>query len=116
MKSAEQPPISPRRAWLRALEMTAPIAGNPRRVLPAVIEELGERFGAAPALLSDRECLSHRALADRSRRYARWALDQGVGKGDAVGLLMPNTPDYVAIWLGITSVGGVVALLNTNLV
>src|SRR5262245_6061158 len=28
---------------------------------------------------------------------------------------MPNRPEYMAIWLGITSVGGVVALLNTNL-
>jgi len=32
-----------------------------------------------------------------------------------VGLLMPNRPEYLAIWLGITRVGGVVALLNTNL-
>jgi fatty-acyl-CoA synthase len=29
---------------------------------------------------------------------------------------MPNCPEYVAIWLGITRVGGVVSLLNTNLV
>ena len=28
---------------------------------------------------------------------------------------MPNRPEYLAIWLGITRVGGVVALLNTNL-
>ena len=28
---------------------------------------------------------------------------------------MPNRPEYMAIWLGITRVGGVVALLNTNL-
>src|SRR5207253_1813795 len=30
-------------------------------------------------------------------------------------LLMLNRPEYLAIWLGITRVGGVVALLNTNL-
>ena len=28
---------------------------------------------------------------------------------------MPNCPDYLAFWLGVTRVGGVVALLNTNL-
>jgi fatty-acyl-CoA synthase len=28
---------------------------------------------------------------------------------------MPNRPEYMAIWLGITAIGGVVALLNTNL-
>jgi fatty-acyl-CoA synthase len=29
--------------------------------------------------------------------------------------MMPNRPDYLAAWLGITRVGGVVALINTNL-
>ena len=103
------------KAWTRALELTAPIAGHPHRIFPAVIEELADRFGDAPALLSDRECLTYQALAERSNRYTRWALAQGLAKGDAVGLFMPNRPDYMAIWLGITRVGGVVALLNTNL-
>ena len=28
---------------------------------------------------------------------------------------MPNCPEYMAIWLGITRVRGIVSLLNTNL-
>jgi fatty-acyl-CoA synthase len=103
------------RAWSRALELTAPIVRSPERILPTVIVELAETFGDAPALLSNRECLSYRALADRSAQYARWAIEQRLAKGEAVGLLMPNRPEYMAIWLGITRVGGVVALLNTNL-
>src|SRR5213593_661206 len=103
------------KAWLRALELTAPIANNPRRIFSTVIDKLAEKFGEAPALLSDRERLTYRALAERSNRYARWALDQGLAKGDAVCLFMPNRPEYMAIWLGITRVGGVVSLLNTNL-
>src|SRR5437867_6484621 len=106
---------SPTKAWSRALELTAPIANSPHRTFPTVIEELAEAFGEAPALLSDRECLTYRALAERSNRYARWALDQGLATGDAVCLFMPNRPEYMAIWIGVTSVGGVVALLNTNL-
>ncbi len=73
-------------------------------------------MGDTPALLSDRECMTYRALAERSNQYARWALEQGLAKGDVVCLLMTNRPEYFAIWLGITSVGGVVSLLNTNLV
>ncbi len=103
------------RAWLRALELTAPIPRQRERVLPAVVDELGRDMGDKPALLSDRECFTYLELARRARRYARWALARGVAKGDAVGLLMPNRPEYLAIWLGITRVGGVVALLNTNL-
>jgi fatty-acyl-CoA synthase len=103
------------KTWARALERTAPIVRRPGRTLPTVIEELAETLGDAPALLSDGECLTYRALAERSTRYARWAIEQGLAKGDAVCLLMPNRPEYMAIWLGITRVGGVVALLNTNL-
>jgi fatty-acyl-CoA synthase len=104
------------KAWLRALELTAPIPRNRDRVISTVIEDLAARSGDAPALLSDRECLTYRGLAERSNQYARWALEQGLAKGEVVCLLMTNRPEYFAIWLGITSVGGVVALLNTNLV
>jgi fatty-acyl-CoA synthase len=103
------------KAWLRALELTAPIPRNRERVMSTVIEELAARSGDAPALLSDRECLTYRELAARANQYGRWALDQGLTKGEVVGLLMTNRPEYFAIWLGIISVGGVVALLNTNL-
>src|SRR2546427_6842422 len=102
-------------AWLRALELTARIPKHPHRILSTVVEEVAEKFGEAPALFSDAECLTYRALRERSNRYARWALDRGLAKGDAVCLFMPNRPEYMAIWLGITRVGGVVSLLNTNL-
>ena len=101
--------------WRRALEATAPIADNPSVVFPAVIEELAGRFGPATALLSDDETLSFRDLAARANRYAAWALSEGIGSGDVVALLLPNCPDYLAVWLGITRVGGVAALINTNL-
>lgn len=103
------------KAWVRALELTTPIARRPERILPIVIEELAGKFENAPALLSETESLTYRELADRSARYARWALAQEMAKGDTVCLLMPNRPEYMAAWLGITSIGGVVALLNTNL-
>jgi fatty-acyl-CoA synthase len=103
------------RDWVRALEATAPIARQPLRLLPTVIEEIAQSRGDAPALLSADESLTYCALVERANRYARWALARGVGKGETVALLMPNRPEYMAIWLGISSTGGVVALLNTNL-
>ena len=105
--------------WLlgarRALRMTTPIAKNPTRVFPFVVEELAEKFGDAPALLSARERMSFRELSERANRYARWARAHGIRKGDTVCLIMPNRPEYMAVWLGVTRVGGVVALVNTNL-
>ncbi len=102
-------------AWLRALQLTAPILRQPHRTFPIVIEELAERFGHAPALMSDQESLTYRALSERANQYSRWAIAQGLISGAVLGLLMPNCPDYAAIWFGITRVGGVVALINSNL-
>jgi fatty-acyl-CoA synthase len=107
---------SPSKAWLRALELTASISQNPNRILPDIMEEMAVRWGDAPALLSDGESFSFRTLFERSNQYARWALEHRLAKGEVVALLMPNRPEYFAIWLGITHAGGVVALLNTNLV
>ena len=90
------------KAWVRALEKTAPIAQNATQTLPLLIDSLGERFGDAPALLSLGKVLTYRALAERSRRYASWAHRQGLSSGDVVCLMMPNCPEYLAIWLGIT--------------
>jgi fatty-acyl-CoA synthase len=104
------------RGVLRALRMTTHIAKNPARIFPNVIEELAARHGDAPALLSARETFSFRQLFDRSNRYSRWALKQQIAKGETVCLLMPNRPEFMAIWLGITRAGGVTALLNTNLI
>jgi fatty-acyl-CoA synthase len=103
------------RDWVRALEATAPIAANPQRLLCDVIAEVAQTHGDAPALLAADERLTYRELVARANRYARWALAHGLAKGDTVCLMMPNRPDYLAIWLGLTSVGVVVALINTNI-
>ncbi|XP_043252289.1 long-chain fatty acid transport protein 4-like [Colletes gigas] len=39
----------------------------------------------------------------------------GYVKGDAVALMMPNRPEYAAVWLGLGKLGVVTALINTNL-
>src|SRR5271157_1312909 len=101
-------------AWRRALQMTARIGDEPSRIFPLVIDELA-RFGDAPALTGCGECLSYAGLAAQARRYANWAQAQGIRRGEVVALMLGNRPDYLAIWAGITRIGGVVALINTNL-
>ena len=46
-------------------------------------------------------------------RAGRWR--RIFAKGDTSALLLPGSPDYLALWLGLTRIGAVVALLNTNL-
>jgi fatty-acyl-CoA synthase len=104
------------KTWLKAIELTSRIEDDPRQLFSDVVENHAALQPDRPALLSDRETLSYGMLADRINRYARWALRAGIKPGETVCLLMPNRPDYIAAWLGITKVGGVVALINTKLV
>jgi fatty-acyl-CoA synthase len=106
---------TPAQIWRRAFEATARLGEDSSRIFPTVIGELAHRYADKPALLSKRETLTFGTLAARMNRYSRWALAQAIAPGDTVCLLMPNRPEYVAIWLGVTQIGGIVALLNTNL-
>lgn len=102
-------------SWIRAIEAIKVLDKRPNTTLGQLFNEIAGIHDAAPALLGEDGILGYRELAARSNQYARWALQQGFKAGEVVCLLMPNCPDYVAIWLGLTQVGCVVALINTNL-
>jgi fatty-acyl-CoA synthase len=104
-----------RKAWIRALEATAAIERGRAPILPLLFEELAERFGTAPALLTKEATLTFTQLSAAVTRYARWGLAQGFRSGDVVCLLMPNCLNYMPIWLGLSRIGVVVSLLNSNL-
>jgi fatty-acyl-CoA synthase len=103
------------KAWIRAMGNTGALARHPNVTLPDLVDDLAGKFGERPALLSAAGDLTYRELAWRSNQYARWALANRLQPREVVCLLMPNRPEYVACWLGITHVRGVVALINTNL-
>jgi len=103
------------KAWVRALERTARLERDPTLIFPRLIEQRAESDGDRPALISPDESWTYRELAGHCNHYARWALHRGLRKGDVVCLLMSNCPRYLAIWLGLSRVGVVVALINTNL-
>jgi fatty-acyl-CoA synthase len=68
-----------------------------------------------PALIGPSGSLTWRELDEYANRVAHWAEGEGLGRGDVVALSMENRPDFIAIWLGLSRLGIVSALLNTNL-
>jgi fatty-acyl-CoA synthase len=104
------------KTWLKAIELTSRIEAEPHRLFADVVEEWAQRQPGRLALLSGGQSFTYRELAARINRYARWARSQGIRSGCTVCLLMPNRPDYLACWLGISRVGGTVALINTRLI
>lgn len=50
-----------------------------------------------------------------SNKIASYFKSQDYRKGDAVALFMESRPEYVATWLGLSKLGVITALINTNL-
>jgi benzoate-CoA ligase len=100
---------------------------DPRRIpdprqgihLNAVEHFLGpaalERHGARAALICGEQQLSYAALAGEVARAANALRALGVSRGDRVLLLMRDTPEFAAAWLGALHAGAVAIALNTKL-
>jgi len=103
------------RDWVRAIEATQRRRATPNATLASVVHEAAATDGDRPALIGIDGELTYGALSARANQIARWALGEGLPPGSVIGLLMTNQPDYVAIWLGLSQIGCVVALLNHHL-
>lgn len=103
-----------RDAWLRALAKTATI-GESGITLPALIDRLAVQFCDAPALVSAEASMSYGQLGFRCNQYSRWGIGRELKSGDCVALFMSNCAEYLAVWLGLTRIGAVVALVNSQL-
>jgi fatty-acyl-CoA synthase len=68
-----------------------------------------------PAIFFEDQVYTYMDLDEAANRYARWAIDAGVERGEPVALLMENRPEFIFAWLGIVKAGGVAALINSNL-
>jgi long-chain acyl-CoA synthetase len=51
---------------------------------------------------------SYADMADAVRRVAKGLQDKGIGKGDHVGLFLPNVPHYIAAYYGALAAGATV--------
>ena len=91
------------------------IESKPENIVPMQIAAFARETPDAIAIYYEDEKISYKELIDRSNKYAQWFLKNNLAKGDVVALMMENRPEFLACWIGITQVGGTVALINTNL-
>lgn len=89
---------------------------------PATLRQFVREFpsrGGAPALVAAGDAsLETESFADLSARVERGAaalVRAGVGKGEAVAILAPNSPDWVAAALATLEAGAVVTPLDPQL-
>jgi long-chain acyl-CoA synthetase len=55
---------------------------------------------------------TYRDLDDRSGRVAGLLAEHGIRPGDRVGVMLPNIPDFAAVYYGVLRAGAVVVPMN----
>jgi len=67
--------------------------------------ETAARMGDAPFLDFLGRSFTYTEIADQARQLAKGLQQRGVGKGDRVGLFLPNVPHYLTAYYGAMAVG-----------
>jgi fatty-acyl-CoA synthase len=86
-----------------------------KRSVPELLEARASEYPTRTAILFGDERFTYGDWNAQSNRVAHWALGQGLRRGDVVALLMDNRPEYLFVWSGLSKLGVVTALINTNL-
>ena len=80
-----------------------------------VMREQAERIPDRPLLRFETETLSFGAYNQGVNRYADVLARAGLGRGDAVAIMMENSPDFLMAEGAMAKLGTIGALINTNL-
>jgi long-chain acyl-CoA synthetase len=73
----------------------------------AILAESALRRPEHPAIVFDARRFSYRELWAGARRYAAVLRHHGIGPGDRVALLLPNTPHFPIAYFGVLALGAV---------
>ncbi len=86
-------------------------------MLAETAAEAAERFGAAPAFVTDDGLtLSYEQFDTLADETAVGLAELGVGEGDVVGLLLPSVPEHFIAYVAAAKLGAVTAAVNPKLV
>ena len=83
------------------------------KTIPDLLDELADRYPDHEALVGGETRLSYRELRDAVRRLAKGLHALGARRGDKVGLLMGNRPEWILADFAITVLGGTMVAINT---
>lgn len=67
------------------------------------------------AFIFEQKTWTFQDVEDYSNRVANYFKSEGYKKGDKVALFLESCPEFVCLWLGLSKLGVITALINTNL-
>ncbi|MDO9474486.1 MAG: long-chain-acyl-CoA synthetase [Caulobacter sp.] len=99
----------------RTLKWVKSIGPDSRNLICDDLEAAVDKHRERPAITFEGKTITYGEMDALANRYAHWAKEQGITRGQTVALFMPNRMDYLPIWYGLTKVGVATALINNNL-
>lgn len=85
-------------------------------VLGDLFEKLVEKHPNKACILFEDQIWTFKDINDYSNKIANVFMNKfNLRKGDCVALLLENKPEYIATWIGLSKIGVISALINTNL-
>jgi len=84
----------------------------PEITLIQLFEDSAEKYPDSNCTIFKGAKISYREMNSITDRLAAGLADRGVKKGDRVGILMPNTPQFIMAYFAILKAGGVVVATN----
>jgi long-chain acyl-CoA synthetase len=83
--------------------------------LASLLSESAERSPGAPAIRLGEVELTYAELDERSARLATLLEQKGVERGDRVGVMLPNVPEFPVAYYGVLRAGAIVVPMNVLL-
>ena len=83
------------------------------RSLGQLLEDAARRHKKKEALIFEGHAISYRELDEQAGKVANGLASLGLGRGERVAIMLPNTPEFVYSFFGIQKLGAVAVPFNT---
>jgi crotonobetaine/carnitine-CoA ligase len=92
--------------------MTEPTQKSRELVFHYLVERLAKSQPGKPLLVMNDKSMTYAEVDRAANRIGRGFAEAGVAKGDRVLVMLPNSIDYVLVWLGLCKIGALMVPVN----
>ncbi|MBI2685332.1 MAG: long-chain fatty acid--CoA ligase [Acidobacteria bacterium] len=99
--------------WLKHYDFwVPPVATFPHQSLYLIIQTAASQYRHRPATAYEGSILTFEQIKDRADRLAASLHAKGIRKGDRIGIMLPNCPQYPISFFAAMRLGAIVANIN----
>ena len=108
-------------SFFRALKVLITLKLNTKKyiqngtTIAQIFSKTAKKYPQKNCILFEKQRWTFDEVESYTNKVANYFNESGYRKGDVVAIFMENRPEYIALWLGLSKIGVVAALINYNL-